>query len=94
MSDTRYIVYTTHCPKCNVLETKLKRSSIAYDVTDDIQPVIDAGFMTAPILYDKVEDKYYQFADAIKYINSIVSTNTDVDNDSAQSFSGCATCHF
>ena len=50
--------------------------------------------MSAPILYDKVEDKYYQFADAIKYINNIVSTDNDDDNDSTQSFGGCATCHF
>ena len=56
MSDTRYIVYTTHCPKCNVLEIKLKKASVAYDVTDDIQPVIDAGFMSAPVLYDKIEE--------------------------------------
>ena len=91
MSDTRYIVYTTHCPKCNVLETKLKRSSIAYDVTDDIQPVIDAGFMSAPVLYDKIEEKYYQFADAIKLINE---SSTGSDENSQQSFGGCATCHF
>lgn len=91
MSDVRYIVYTTHCPKCNVLESKLKRSSIAYDVTDDIQPVIDAGFMSAPVLYDKIEEKYYPFADAIKLINE---RSTGSDKDSQQSFGGCATCHF
>lgn len=91
MSDVRYIVYTTHCPKCNVLESKLKKASIAYDVTDDIQPVIDAGFMSAPVLYDKIEEKYYQFSDAIKLINE---SSTGSDENSQQSFDGCATCHF
>lgn len=91
MSDARYIVYTTHCPKCNVLETKLKRASIAYDVTDDIQPVIDAGFTSAPVLYDKIEEKFYPYTDAIKLINGI---STGSDDDSQQSFDGCATCHF
>ena len=91
MSDVRYIVYTTHCPKCNVLESKLKKASIAYDVTDDIQPVIDAGFMSAPVLYDKIEEKYYPFTDAIKLINEI---STGSDENSQQSFGGCSTCHF
>lgn len=91
MSDVRYIVYTTHCPKCNVLEAKLKKASIAYDVTDDIQPVIDAGFMSAPVLYDKIEEKYYPFADAIKLINEI---STGSDENSQQSFGECSTCHF
>ena len=91
MSDTRYIVYTTHCPKCNVLEIKLKNASIAYDVTDDIQPAIDAGFMSAPVLYDKIENKFYAFTDAIKHINNISAESTDSPQ---QSFSGCATCHF
>lgn len=91
MSDTRYIVYTTHCPKCNVLEIKLKNASIAYDVTDDIQPAIDAGFMSAPVLYDKIENKFYSFIDAITLINSISAESTD---NPQQSFGGCATCHF
>lgn len=90
MSDKIYIVYTTHCPKCNVLEKKLKDANIGYTSTDDIQPIIDAGFLTAPVLYDSVKQKYYTFSEAVKFINEY--DNDTKDDDTPQSFGGCATC--
>ena len=32
-----YILYSTHCPKCNVLEKKLNSKSIQYTIIDDIE---------------------------------------------------------
>ena len=92
MSDKRYIVYTTHCPKCNVLEKKLKDANIGYTSTDDIQPIIDAGFLAAPVLYDSIDEKYYTFSEAIKFINEYNNDSNDVDTP--QNFGGCATCMF
>ena len=34
--DNKIILYTTHCPKCRVLESKLKAKNIQYlEVTDE-----------------------------------------------------------
>ena len=75
MSDNRFIVYTTDCPKCKILEIKLKATNIDFDAEHDIQPAIDAGFMSAPVLYDSVENKFYSFADAVKLIKTLTTEN-------------------
>lgn len=31
------IVYTIHCPACNVLEKKLQKAGIDYDIVDDVK---------------------------------------------------------
>ncbi len=61
------ILYTTHCPKCNVLESKLNAKGIQYKKVDDVDTIVELGFMEAPIL--KVEEKIMSFAEANKWIN-------------------------
>jgi glutaredoxin len=62
-------LYTTHCPQCKVLETKLNRKSIDYSTCDDINEMKQLGFKSAPVL--KVGDKYYGFSEAIKWVNTV-----------------------
>ena len=40
-------LYTTHCPKCNVLEKKLDKKKIEYTLVDDfdIQAMVDKGII-------------------------------------------------
>lgn len=64
-----YVLYTTHCPRCNVLYNKLKNKNIPFEVSEDIDKLIEMGFMTAPILYDG--KKYYTFEEAIQLINKM-----------------------
>ena len=59
-------LFTSHCPKCRVIETKLKQKNIEYTEETNLQEVIDAGFKSVPIL--KVDDKYYKFEDANRLI--------------------------
>ena len=48
------VLYTTHCPQCRVLETKLKQKGIEYEENDDVSEMIALGYHTAPLL--KLED--------------------------------------
>ena len=64
-----YILYTTHCPKCNVLEKKLNSKSIQYTIIDDIEELKKCNIDAVPVL--KVNDKLLNFKEATDYINSI-----------------------
>lgn len=61
------ILYSTHCPKCNILEHKLKEKNIDYTECNDTEEIIKQGFYEAPIL--KVGDEYMNFGKAIKWVN-------------------------
>lgn len=65
----KYVLYTTHCPKCNVLYNKLKNKNITFEESDDVDKMIEMGFMSAPILFDG--EKYYTFEEAVKLVNSM-----------------------
>ena len=61
-------LYTTHCPKCNVLESKLKNKNINYIEITDTNIIIKKGYMSVPIL--EVDDKIMNFTDANTWINN------------------------
>ncbi len=61
------VLYTTNCPKCRVLETKLKQKNIEFDVVDDENVMIEKGFMEAPML--EVDEEIMNFTSAISWIN-------------------------
>ena len=62
-------LFSTECPKCKILEQKLNQTNLNYTISDDIQEVINAGFMAAPVL--KINDEYYDFGSAIKKIKEL-----------------------
>lgn len=62
-------LYSTGCPKCKVLETKLKMKNVPYEVSKDIDFLIGKGIMSAPVL--EVDGEYLLFADANKYVNGL-----------------------
>ena len=61
-------LYSTHCPKCTVLETKLKAAGIEYKENTDKEYMLAQGWKEVPIL--QVEDNYYNFGEAVKWIQS------------------------
>ena len=63
---SKVILYTTHCPKCKVLETKLKQSNIDYQIIEDEKIMMDKGFMEAPKL--EIDGKVMGFEEAINWI--------------------------
>lgn len=62
------ILFSTNCPKCRVLEQKLNQKNIDFIISDNIDEVIEKGFMSAPIL--KIDDEYLEFGDAVKWVNN------------------------
>lgn len=65
--NNKIILFSTGCPKCNVLKQKLKASNIEYKEESDMTEIIDKGYMTVPIL--KVNDSYMEFKEANDWIN-------------------------
>lgn len=60
------ILYTTHCPKCTVIEKKLKAKNISYTEIDDVATMQALGFHSLPIL--KVDNKILDFQQAYKWV--------------------------
>ena len=65
----KVVFYTTHCPKCRVLEMKLKQKGIEYTENDDVNYMVnELHIHAAPAL--GVDDIIYNFADAVKWVNA------------------------
>lgn len=60
------VLYSTNCPKCKVLEAKLKQSNIEYEEINDVNLMVNKGFTTVPVL--EVDGVIYNFKEAIKWI--------------------------
>ena len=60
-------LYTTHCPKCNVLKSKLDSKNIEYKIVEDVDIMQNKGFSSAPIL--EVDNEMLDFVNAIKWVN-------------------------
>ena len=61
-------MYSTHCPKCNVLEKKLNQNNIEYKLIEDEDVMVNKGFMTSPML--EVDGKPMDFSAAIKWLGN------------------------
>ena len=61
------ILYSTNCPKCKVLEQKLKSKNIEYIEFTDVNKMIEMGFSVMPML--EVDGIVMDFATANKWIN-------------------------
>ena len=63
------ILYTTHCPKCSVLEKKLAKKGLEYTENTSIDEMKELGFSTVPML--SVDGTVYTFEQANKFLNSL-----------------------
>ena len=61
------ILYTTHCPKCNILKAKLDEKNISYTEYDNIDFMKDMGITTVPVL--NVNNKLLEFKSAVDWVN-------------------------
>lgn len=61
------ILYTTHCPKCRVIETKLIKKGIPFETNENTEEMISLGFKFAPVLC--IDGQYLDFAQANNWIN-------------------------
>lgn len=70
--DSEFVLYSTGCPKCKVLEKKLKSKNVDFVIESDIESVAKLGYTSAPILWYRNADKYYTFSEAVKFVNNII----------------------
>lgn len=61
--------YSTHCPKCLVLEKKLQQKNITYDEVNDVDVMTAKGYMTVPML--EVDGVSLDFKKANDWLNTI-----------------------
>lgn len=60
------VLYSTHCPKCKILESRLKENNIEYEEVNDVNLMVDKGFTAVPML--EVDGVIYNFKEAVKWI--------------------------
>lgn len=61
------ILYTTHCPKCTVLEMKLSQKNIPYTQETSMEEMQRLGILSVPML--KVNNKMLPFKRAVDWVN-------------------------
>lgn len=63
------VLFTTHCPRCEVLCKKLDAKNIQYSVVENIDEMLALGLRTAPAL--KVDDQPIMgFKKAIEWVEA------------------------
>lgn len=65
----RVTLYTTHCPKCRVIEKKLAQARVEYIEVSDVQEMTKLGFKSAPML--DVDGKIMDFMDANRWLKNL-----------------------
>lgn len=65
----KVVFYTIDCPKCRVLESKLKAKRVVFEECHDIEIMQEKGFENAPML--EVNGTAMNFGDAVKWINNL-----------------------
>ena len=64
------ILYSTGCPKCNILKKKLEDAQIDYKVIEDVDVMVSKGLKEVPWL--EVDGNLMNFVDSSKWINERV----------------------
>lgn len=62
------VLYSTHCPKCCVLEKKLQQKNISYKEVNDVEIMKEKEYLTVPVL--EVDGISMDFKAANDWINS------------------------
>ena len=63
------ILYSTGCPKCKVLETKLNNKNVNYNVVTNVDEMLSKGIKSAPVL--EIDGNVMDFASAVKWVNQL-----------------------
>ena len=61
-------LYTTHWPKCKVLETKLQQRGLEYETVEDENIMVEKGFLSAPML--EIDGEVFDFSGAINWLKA------------------------
>lgn len=64
----KIILYTTHCPRCEILKKMLKDKDIEFLEEIDIDIMSKKGFMTVPML--EVDGEVMNYTKAFEWVNN------------------------
>lgn len=64
---TLVTLYSNGCPRCDILEKKLKDKGIEYIHVTDVEEMLSLGFKDVPKL--EVDGEIMDFGNAIKWVN-------------------------
>lgn len=59
-------VYTTHCPRCKILEKTLASRDVDYVAVEDVDTIVAKGFQMVPMM--EVDGKVLDFKEAMFWI--------------------------
>lgn len=62
------ILYSTNCPRCKILKSKLDDKRIIYSIVNDVDKMLNMGMTVVPVL--EVDDVRMNFKEAINWINN------------------------
>lgn len=62
------ILYSTGCPRCEVLKKKLAEKSINYTEITSVEKMLDMGIKEVPVL--SVSGSLMNFKDAVGWVNN------------------------
>lgn len=62
-----YILYSTGCPKCEVLKKKLSEKGVQYTENNSVDEMLKLGIEAVPVL--KVNDRLLDFKEAVDWVN-------------------------
>lgn len=65
----KVVLYSTHCPKCNVLTQKLNSKGIQFEEVNDVDVMQSLGIKTVPML--EIDGKIMDFGKATQWVNNI-----------------------
>lgn len=63
------ILYTTHCPKCEVLKQKLDMANIQYEICDNMEEMLKLGIRMAPML--EKDGELLDFSKSIAWLKEV-----------------------
>ena len=64
------VLYTNHCPKCEILKQKLDSKGIEYKVSEDLSILKDLGISYVPVI-ETEEGDLLDFSKSIAFVNAI-----------------------
>lgn len=62
------ILYSTGCPKCNVLKKKLAEKNIEFEENNSVEEMLLLSIVHVPML--QVEDKIMNYKESVEWVNN------------------------
>lgn len=62
------ILYSTGCPKCNVLKKKLAEKNIEFEENNSVEEMLLLSIVQVPML--QVEDKIMNYKESVEWVNN------------------------